>query len=146
MGVNEEMPVEKILEAETAVEQKTELHSEEGSAANSVSDRNLAINAFLCIHSHREVFLLEALRGLELIFSITSFVFGKTAFQAQSFSNYCKYLFWMCYWEVMIFVLFGFSPMMQSATSARLQINSCLPWWSGQRGSPISLNYPLMTK
>lgn len=38
VGVNEEMPVEKILEAETAVEQKTELHSSDGgSAGNSVS-------------------------------------------------------------------------------------------------------------
>ena len=37
MGVNEEMPVEKILEAETAVEKKTELHSDDGSAGNSVS-------------------------------------------------------------------------------------------------------------
>lgn len=37
VGVNEEMPVEKILEAETAVEQKTELHSDGGSAGNSVS-------------------------------------------------------------------------------------------------------------
>uniref|UniRef100_A0A3Q1HTY3 Retinoic acid receptor RXR n=1 Tax=Anabas testudineus TaxID=64144 RepID=A0A3Q1HTY3_ANATE len=32
VGVNEEMPVEKILEAETAVEQKTELHSDAGSS------------------------------------------------------------------------------------------------------------------
>lgn len=37
VGVNEEMPVEKILEAETAVEQKTELHTDGGSAGNSVS-------------------------------------------------------------------------------------------------------------
>lgn len=36
-GSNEEMPVEKILEAETAVEQKTELHSDGGSAGSSVS-------------------------------------------------------------------------------------------------------------
>ena len=40
VGVNEEMPVEKILEAETAVEQKTELHSDGGSAGNSVSCDN----------------------------------------------------------------------------------------------------------
>ncbi|XP_028983842.1 retinoic acid receptor RXR-beta-B isoform X2 [Betta splendens] len=32
VGVNEEMPVEKILEAETAVEQKTELHSDMGNS------------------------------------------------------------------------------------------------------------------
>uniref|UniRef100_A0A8C2WSI0 Retinoic acid receptor RXR n=1 Tax=Cyclopterus lumpus TaxID=8103 RepID=A0A8C2WSI0_CYCLU len=38
VGVNEEMPVEKILEAETAVEQKTELHSDGGSAGNSPHD------------------------------------------------------------------------------------------------------------
>lgn len=38
VGVNDEMPVEKILEAETAVEQKTELHSDGGFAGNSVSD------------------------------------------------------------------------------------------------------------
>lgn len=37
VGSNEEMPVEKILEAETAVEQKTELHSDGGSAGSSVS-------------------------------------------------------------------------------------------------------------
>ncbi|KAM6967943.1 retinoic acid receptor RXR-beta-A-like isoform 1-T2 [Aplochiton taeniatus] len=37
-AVNEEMPVEKILEAETAVEQRTELHSDGGSAANSPHD------------------------------------------------------------------------------------------------------------
>lgn len=37
------MPVEKILEAETAVEQKTELHSDGGSAGNSVSGHNSAI-------------------------------------------------------------------------------------------------------
>lgn len=34
--MNEEMPVEKILAAETAVEQKTELHSDGVSAGNSV--------------------------------------------------------------------------------------------------------------
>ncbi|KAF0045305.1 hypothetical protein F2P81_001834 [Scophthalmus maximus] len=38
VGVNEEMPVEKILEAETAVEQKTELHHDGGSAGNSPHD------------------------------------------------------------------------------------------------------------
>uniref|UniRef100_A0A8C4GMJ6 Retinoic acid receptor RXR n=1 Tax=Dicentrarchus labrax TaxID=13489 RepID=A0A8C4GMJ6_DICLA len=38
VGVNEEMPVEKILEAETAVEHKTELHSDGGSAGNSPHD------------------------------------------------------------------------------------------------------------
>uniref|UniRef100_A0A3Q2YXP0 Retinoic acid receptor RXR n=1 Tax=Hippocampus comes TaxID=109280 RepID=A0A3Q2YXP0_HIPCM len=38
MGINEEMPVEKILEAETAVELKTELHSDGGSAGNSPHD------------------------------------------------------------------------------------------------------------
>lgn len=43
VGVNEEMPVEKILEAETAVEQKTELHSDGGSAGNSVSVSNMYI-------------------------------------------------------------------------------------------------------
>lgn len=37
------MPVEKILEAETAVEQKTELHSDGGSAGNSVSVSNVYI-------------------------------------------------------------------------------------------------------
>lgn len=36
VSVNEEMPVEKILAAETAVEQKTELHSDGVSAGNSV--------------------------------------------------------------------------------------------------------------
>lgn len=44
VGVNEEMPVEKILEAETAVEQKTELHSDGGSAGNSVSGYNIWID------------------------------------------------------------------------------------------------------
>lgn len=46
VGVNDEMPVEKILEAETAVEQKTELHSDGGSAGNSVSGWNVVVNAF----------------------------------------------------------------------------------------------------
>lgn len=41
--MNEEMPVEKILEAETAVEQKTELHSDGGSAGSSVSPFTSAI-------------------------------------------------------------------------------------------------------
>lgn len=36
VSVNEEMPVEKILAAETAVEQKTELHSDGVSSGNSV--------------------------------------------------------------------------------------------------------------
>ena len=36
-AANEEMPVEKILEAETAVEQKTELHSDGSSGTGSVS-------------------------------------------------------------------------------------------------------------
>lgn len=35
--VNEEMPVEKILEAEMAVEQKTELHADGSSGGSSVS-------------------------------------------------------------------------------------------------------------
>lgn len=48
VGVNDEMPVEKILEAETAVEQKTELHSDGGSAGNSVSSWN--VNAFTWQH------------------------------------------------------------------------------------------------
>lgn len=36
-AVNEEMPVEKILEAEMAVEQKTELHADGTSGGSSVS-------------------------------------------------------------------------------------------------------------
>lgn len=36
-GVNEEMPVEKILEAETAVDHKTELHSAGSSGTSAVS-------------------------------------------------------------------------------------------------------------
>lgn len=36
-AVNEEMPVEKILEAEMAVEQKTELHADGSSGGSSVS-------------------------------------------------------------------------------------------------------------
>lgn len=35
--VNEEMPVDKILEAEMAVEQKTELHADGSSGGSSVS-------------------------------------------------------------------------------------------------------------
>uniref|UniRef100_A0A3P8T2N0 Retinoic acid receptor RXR n=1 Tax=Amphiprion percula TaxID=161767 RepID=A0A3P8T2N0_AMPPE len=38
VGVNDEMPVEKILEAETAVEQKTELHSDGGSPHDAVTN------------------------------------------------------------------------------------------------------------
>ncbi|XP_029593458.1 retinoic acid receptor RXR-beta-A-like isoform X1 [Salvelinus fontinalis] len=37
-AVNEEMPVEKILEAETSVEQRAELHSDAGSAGSSPHD------------------------------------------------------------------------------------------------------------
>ncbi|CAB1334781.1 unnamed protein product [Coregonus sp. 'balchen'] len=37
-AVNEEMPVEKILEAETSVEQRVELHSDAGSAGSSPHD------------------------------------------------------------------------------------------------------------
>nr|XP_029501776.1 retinoic acid receptor RXR-beta-A-like isoform X2 [Oncorhynchus nerka] len=37
-AVNEEMPVEKILEAETSVEQRAELHSDTGSAGSSPHD------------------------------------------------------------------------------------------------------------
>ncbi|XP_056438601.1 retinoic acid receptor RXR-beta-A isoform X2 [Gadus chalcogrammus] len=37
-GVNEEMPVEKILEAEMAVEQKTELHADDTSGGSSPND------------------------------------------------------------------------------------------------------------
>lgn len=50
VGVNEEMPVEKILEAETAVEQKTELHSDGGSAGNSVSHYIMSIDFCKCFH------------------------------------------------------------------------------------------------
>lgn len=39
-AVNEEMPVEKILEAEVAVEQKTELHADGSSGGSSVSCLN----------------------------------------------------------------------------------------------------------
>lgn len=38
-AANEEMPVEKILEAEMAVEQKTELHADGSSGGSSVSNR-----------------------------------------------------------------------------------------------------------
>ncbi|KAJ8332252.1 hypothetical protein SKAU_G00427350 [Synaphobranchus kaupii] len=40
-AVNEEMPVVKILEAEMAVEQKTELHSDGSSGANSLEKTNI---------------------------------------------------------------------------------------------------------
>jgi len=52
-GVNDEMPVEKILEAEMAVEQKTELHTDGGSAGNSVSGRNIAVSRFTVSHISR---------------------------------------------------------------------------------------------
>lgn len=43
-AVNEEMPVEKILEAEMAVEQKTELHADGSSGGSSVSSLGVEIN------------------------------------------------------------------------------------------------------
>lgn len=43
-AVNEEMPVEKILEAEMAVEQKTELHADGSSGGSSVSSLEVEIN------------------------------------------------------------------------------------------------------
>lgn len=49
-AVNEEMPVEKILEAEMAVEQKTELHADGSSGGSSVSSfdtRNCQQSGFL---------------------------------------------------------------------------------------------------
>uniref|UniRef100_A0AAQ4QY87 Retinoid x receptor, beta b n=1 Tax=Gasterosteus aculeatus aculeatus TaxID=481459 RepID=A0AAQ4QY87_GASAC len=54
VGVNEEMPVEKILEAETAVEQKTELHSDGGSAGNSPHDAVTNI----CLTADKQLFAL----------------------------------------------------------------------------------------
>uniref|UniRef100_A0A3B3CM93 Retinoic acid receptor RXR n=1 Tax=Oryzias melastigma TaxID=30732 RepID=A0A3B3CM93_ORYME len=54
VGVNDEMPVEKILEAETAVEQKTELHSDGGSAGNSPHD---AVSN-LCQTADKQLFAL----------------------------------------------------------------------------------------
>lgn len=41
--VNEEMPVEKILEAEMAVEQKTELHADGSSGGSSVSNQDACL-------------------------------------------------------------------------------------------------------
>lgn len=46
VGVNDEMPVEKILEAETAVDMRTELHADEGSAGNSVSCWTVLVNGY----------------------------------------------------------------------------------------------------
>lgn len=43
-AVNEEMPVEKILEAETSVEQRAELHSDTGSAGSSVSIQGYTVD------------------------------------------------------------------------------------------------------
>lgn len=54
-AVNEEMPVEKILEAEMAVEQKTELHADGSSGGSSVSslhNGNPLQSVFLCAFSH----------------------------------------------------------------------------------------------
>lgn len=54
-AVNEEMPVEKILEAEMAVEQKTELHADGSSGGSSVSSLhsgNPLQFVFLCAFSH----------------------------------------------------------------------------------------------
>lgn len=46
-AVNEEMPVEKILEAEMAVEQKTELHADGSSGGSSVSSQELTTTVIL---------------------------------------------------------------------------------------------------
>lgn len=47
-AVNEEMPVEKILEAEMAVEQKTELHADGSSGGSSVSSLGGGNKPFRC--------------------------------------------------------------------------------------------------
>nr|XP_020475738.1 retinoic acid receptor RXR-beta-A-like [Monopterus albus] len=54
VGANEEMPVEKILEAETAVEQKAELHSDGGFAGNSPHD---AVSS-ICQTADKQLFAL----------------------------------------------------------------------------------------
>lgn len=46
-AVNEEMPVEKILEAEMAVEQKTELHADGSSGGSSVSSYHVRITILI---------------------------------------------------------------------------------------------------
>lgn len=46
-AANEEMPVEKILEAEMAVEQKTELQADGSSGGSSVS-----VCACVCVYTH----------------------------------------------------------------------------------------------
>lgn len=48
--VNEEMPVEKILEAEMAVEQKTELHADGSSGCSSVSSLDGGSSLRLNVH------------------------------------------------------------------------------------------------
>lgn len=48
--VNEEMPVEKILEAEMAVEQKTELHADGSSGCSSVSTLDDGSSLRLNVH------------------------------------------------------------------------------------------------
>lgn len=49
-AVNEEMPVEKILEAEMAVEQKTELHADGSSGGSSVSSPGGSCSLSLRLH------------------------------------------------------------------------------------------------
>lgn len=74
-GSNEEMPVEKILEAETAVEQKTELHSDGGSAGSSVSRSAFASESRCSIQRtwrsfHRVLGLVLAAAPLKALFMV----------------------------------------------------------------------------
>lgn len=68
VGVNEEMPVEKILEAETAVEQKTELHDGSGSAGSSVSSP--AFRSDIQTSSQSDCRSFHWILGLVFIFAV----------------------------------------------------------------------------
>lgn len=59
--VNEEMPVEKILEAETAVDHKTELHS----ASSSTGAVSVYLTVFNSDLQRRSTFALECCGGLD---------------------------------------------------------------------------------
>lgn len=62
--------MEKILEAETAVEQKTELHSDGGSAGNSVSVSNmfiLDIREPVCYYQSKQMSSFRNVIGLVFI-------------------------------------------------------------------------------
>lgn len=106
---NEDMPVDKILDAELAVEPKTETYTE-NSPGNSVRKRHL----YLFINNlHSRCWLLWESNNSNTL----SHSFSILSFHLVSFSR----------------------QMTQSLISAMQLTNNCLLWWSGPREYLISL-------